>query len=126
MAYKIKLHIFFATLTFLFGWYYLVDSLPRSRLIPDYLDRVTAAADAALAAGRLEGMAVEQPMFYLDNPVVAVAPAAEGGYEIRFAETSRRRCEQLTTSEAVKRRAARVVVDGGSCRDNNLVTVAVR
>lgn len=125
MISKIKIHIFFATVTFMFGWYYLVDTLPRSRLIPEYVDRVIAAADAALAANGLDGMRVDQPMFYLDNPVVSVLPA-EGGYDIRFAETSRRRCEQLTTSDAVKRRAAQVTVEGGTCGDSNVVTLAVR
>ncbi|MCR6630795.1 MAG: hypothetical protein NVV74_12505 [Magnetospirillum sp.] len=121
MVNKIKIHIFFATMVFLFGWYYLVDTLPRSRLIPAYLDRVTAAA----AEGRLAGLAVEQPGFYLDNPMVSVRAGAEGGYEIVFAQASKRRCEQLIGNAHVKQTASRVLVTGDSCRDVNEVILVM-
>ena len=124
MVTKIKLHIFFATLTFMFGYYYLVDSLPRSRLIPEYLTNLTAAADTALAGGTLDGMVVEQPMFYLDSPAVSVHPSATG-YDIRFEHASRRRCEQLVSNATVKQLAKNVMVEGGACGDVNVVTVSM-
>lgn len=114
MVSKIKLHIFVGTMTALFGWYYLVDSLPRSRLIPDYVTRISAAADQAAANGTLATLAVEQPSFYLDNPVVSVRPA-EGGYEIVFTQTSKRRCEQIISNAVVKQRASRISTGDKSC-----------
>lgn len=125
MISKIKMHIFLGTMAAMFSWYYLVDSLPRSQLIPEYVTGLVAAAQSAAAKGELAGLAVPQPNFYLDNPVVSVAPRQDGGLEIRFSQTSKRRCEQITSSAAVKSLAAQVTVSADACRDINEVTLVV-
>lgn len=121
---KIKIHVLVGTVAVLVCWYYLVDSLPRSRLIPEYLTRVTAAADQAAVNGTLLSLNVEQPGFYLDNPVVSTR-AVENGYEIVFAQTSKRRCEQIVSNPAVRQRATRVTIGGGECGPLNEVVLGM-
>lgn len=121
MISKIRLHIFIGTTVTLFGWYYLVDSLPRSKLIPEYVARVSEAAGAAAVNGGLASLAVEQPMFYLDNPVVSVRDGEAGAYVIQFSQVSKRRCEQIAGNKFVKERASQILVARGSCGDWNEV-----
>ena len=117
MVSKIKIHMFIGTTTVLFGWYYLVDTLPRSRLIPDYVAGVIAAVQG--------GLPIPQPGFYLDNPAVSVRQGDAGVHEIVFSQASKRRCEQITTNAYVKQVAAQVIVGGGTCAAVNEVTLMV-
>lgn len=114
---KIKLHIFVGTMTVLFGWYYLVDTLPRSRLIANYVAQAIAASQT--------GQPVRQPGFYVDNPVVSVRQGEDGRQEIVFSQASKRRCDQITSNEYVKQVAAQVIVGGGSCTAVNDVTLVI-
>lgn len=125
MVSKIKTHIFFATMAFLFAWYYLVDTLPRSRLIPHYVAATIAAAQQAAAAGQLDSLAVAQPGFYLDNPAVSVRPGGDDALEIVFSQASKRRCEQLAANAQVKQAARQVVIAGGVCGALNEVTLII-
>lgn len=125
MISKIKIHMFFGTMVAMFGWYYLVDTLPRSRLIPDYVTTTAVAAQQAAAKGELTTLAVAQPMFYLDNPVVSVGPGEGDAVEIRFSQASKRRCDQITSNATVKQVATRIVISGGICGDANEVTLVV-
>lgn len=109
--------MFIGTMTVLFGWYYLVDTLPRSRLIADYVAGVVTAAQS--------GQPIPQPGFYLDNPVVAVRQGDGGVYEIVFSQASKRRCEQITTNATVKQVATQVIVAGGTCSAVNDVTLVM-
>lgn len=110
--------MFVGTTTMLFGWYYLVDTLPRSRLIADYVAGVMTAVQA--------GQPIRQPGFYLDNPTVSVRQGDGGGHEIVFSQASKRRCEQIAANAYVKQVAAQVIVGGsGACADVNDVTLVV-
>jgi hypothetical protein len=122
---NVRLHLFIGTTVLLFGWYYLVDTLPRSQLIPDYVARISAVAGPAAARGELAGLAVEQPMFYVDSPVVSVRPGEAGGYEIRFSQVSKRRCDQITGNGYVRQAAGRIVVSGGACGERNELTLVM-
>lgn len=126
MITKIRLHMFIGTTVILFGWYFTVDSLPRSRWIPDYVASVMAIAGPAARAGDVTAVPIEQPRFFTDNPVVTVLPAEDGGYVIRFTEASKRRCDQLITNSFVKANAAKVTVGHDACRDANEVQLLMR